>query len=238
LLIINIETIVNLAKRLTEKQKREIIESFQSGKTTDFLSDEFNCTKLTIIRNLKMILGESRYKQLVNINKKSIKNNIVQEKVTKKNLNIQNRLDDCDKGIQEVVNSKDNDTSKDFYPDSSFIEISPLDYQIENLPRKELSSIHISEVDFPPIVYMVVDKKIELEIKLLKDFPSWSFLPLDDLNRKVIEIYYDLKIAKRFCNKEQKVIKVPNTNVFKIASSFLLKKGITRIVSTDILIAL
>ena len=49
-----------------------------------------------------MILGESRYKQLVNINKKSIKNNIVQEKVTKKNLNIQNRLDDCDKGIQEL----------------------------------------------------------------------------------------------------------------------------------------
>ena len=85
---------------------------------------------------------------------------------------------------------------------------------------------------------MIVDKKIELEIKLLKDFPAWGFLPKDDLNRKTIEIYLDLKLAKRCCNKEQKVIKVPNTNVFKIAAPFLISKGISRIVSDDKLIAL
>ena len=118
------------------------------------------------------------------------------------------------------------------------MEISPLDYDIENSSRKELSSVPISEVDFPKIVYMIVDKNIELEIKLLKDFPEWRFLPIDDLNRKTIEIYLDLKIAKRLCNKEQKVIKVPNTNVFKISAPLLLSKGISRIVSADKLIAL
>ena len=85
---------------------------------------------------------------------------------------------------------------------------------------------------------MIVDKKIELEIKLLKDFPDWSFLPKDDLCRKTIEIYLDLKIAKRFCNKDQKVIKVPNTNVFRIAAPILIARGISRIVSADKLIAL
>ena len=85
---------------------------------------------------------------------------------------------------------------------------------------------------------MIVDKKIELETKLLKDYPEWQFLSQEDLNRKTIKIYYDLKIAKRFCNKEQKVIKVPNTNVFKIASPFLKSQGITRIVGEDQLIAL
>ena len=88
------------------------------------------------------------------------------------------------------------------------------------------------------MVYMIVDKKIELEIKLLRDFPEWSFLPPDDLNRKTIEIHFDLKTAKRFCNKEQKVIKVPNTNIFKIAAPFLIQKGISRIVGADKLIAL
>ena len=44
---------------------------------------------------------------------------------------------------------------------------------------------------------MIVDKKIELEIKLLKDFPEWQFLPQDDLNRKTIEIFFDLKNAKK-----------------------------------------
>jgi len=42
-----------LTKRLTEKQKQEIVESFESGKDIDTLSQENNCTNLTIIRNLK-----------------------------------------------------------------------------------------------------------------------------------------------------------------------------------------
>ena len=49
---------------------------------------------------------------------------------------------------------------------------------------------------------MIVDKKIELEIKYLKDYSDWQFLK-DELNEKIIEIFHDLKIAKRLCNKEQ-----------------------------------
>ena len=85
---------------------------------------------------------------------------------------------------------------------------------------------------------MIVDKKIELEIKLLKDFPDWEFLPSEDLNRKTIEIYFDVKKAKTVCTKEQKVIKVPNTDVFRIVSPILISRGISRIVSPESLIAL
>ena len=85
---------------------------------------------------------------------------------------------------------------------------------------------------------MIVSKNIELEIKLLSDYPEWEFLPNEDLKRKTIEIYFDLKIAKRNCNKEQKVIKVPNTDVFRIASSNLISKGISRIIAAKQLIAL
>ena len=85
---------------------------------------------------------------------------------------------------------------------------------------------------------MVVNKNIELEIKLLKEYPDWDFLPNSDLNRKTIEIYNDIKVAKRSCNKEQKVNKVPNTNIFKLVSPLLLSRGITRIITEDQLIAL
>ena len=61
-----------LAKRLTDEEKKEIIKSFTEGKSIDFLSRNFNCTKLTIIRNLKIILGEQGYKKLLNDNKKKI----------------------------------------------------------------------------------------------------------------------------------------------------------------------
>tara|TARA_Y100000994_G_C15620891_1_gene412956 strand:- start:820 stop:1077 length:258 start_codon:yes stop_codon:yes gene_type:complete len=85
---------------------------------------------------------------------------------------------------------------------------------------------------------MVVDNQIELQTKLLKDYPEWQFLPQSDLNRKTIEVYFDAKEAKRFCNKEQKVIKVPNTKVFIIVAPILISKGISRIVCPDKLIAL
>ena len=102
----------------------------------------------------------------------------------------------------------------------------------------DLSSVPIADIEFPKIVYMVVDKKIELEIKYLKEYPDWQFLSQEELNRKTIEIFFDLKNAKRYCNKEQKVIKVPNTEVFKIVAPLLVSRGISRIVSADKLIAL
>ena len=85
---------------------------------------------------------------------------------------------------------------------------------------------------------MIVDKKIELEIKYLRDYPDWQFLSKEELDRKTIEIFFDIKLAKKFCNKEQKVIKVPNPNVFRIVAPLLLNKGISRIVSAEKLIAL
>ena len=122
--------------------------------------------------------------------------------------------------------------------ENSFMEIAPIDYEIDNANQKDLSSVSINEVDLPKIVYMVVDKKIELEPKLLKEYAEWNFLSEKDLNRQTIEIYFELKIAKRFCSKDQKVIKVPNSEVFKITAPILISRGISRIVSTDLLIAL
>ena len=142
-----------------------------------------------------------------------------------------------DKNSLEQKNTIENHED-DYFSPSSFMEITPLDYEIDNLPQKNLSSVSISDVHFPNTVYMVVDKKIELEVKYLKDYADWQFLSQDELNRKTIEIHEDLKLAKRFCNKEQKVIKIPNTNVFKIVAPLLISRGISRIVNADRLIAL
>ena len=60
-----------MAKRLTEKQKSEITEYFKNGKTIDALSEEFNCTTLTITRNLKRNLGNLKYREFVEKNKKT-----------------------------------------------------------------------------------------------------------------------------------------------------------------------
>ena len=65
-----------MAKRLTEKQKKIIINNFKDGSTIEDLSKEFKCTNSTIIRNLKKDLGEKTYKSFANRNKNIIQNKI------------------------------------------------------------------------------------------------------------------------------------------------------------------
>ena len=137
-----------------------------------------------------------------------------------------------------LKNKKHEEQENDFCLSYQFLEIVPLDCDFENETQNDLSSIHISEVEFPNMVYMIIDKKIELETKYLREYPEWQFFSRDELERKTIEIYSDIKIAKRFCINSQKVIKVPNTEVFKIVAPILMARGISRIVSHDKLIAL
>ncbi len=236
---INIDNYTNwliLAKRLTKKEKEEIVESFTIGISVDKLSKDFECSKLTITRNLKKNIGEKKYREIINKSKSYDKYFLKEEKnvslETNNNQN-KNNLDDVSLG-----NKKYELPEKDFFSQNPFLEIVPLECDIENEIQKDLSSVHISEVKFPKIVYMIVDNKIELETKYLREYPEWQFLSQEELDRKTIEIYLDMKLAKRFCRSSQKIIKVPNTEVFKIVAPILIDRGITRIVSRDKLIAL
>ena len=223
-----------MAKRLTEIEKNEIKTLFINGEGFDFLTNKFEVSKLTIIRNLKKLLGENQYKNFLNKNIKSNK---------KKNSNVEidiqkyinpNNIDSLDKH----VNSSFDSDIEDSYLDQPLIEITPLIQEISSDMQKDLSSIPISSMCFPKILYMTVDKNFELEINPLKDFLDWNFLPQDDLKRKTIEVFLDIKEAKIKCNKDQKVIKIPNTNVFQIVNHILLSKGISRIVCGSNLVAL
>ena len=122
--------------------------------------------------------------------------------------------------------------------EETFFELVPILDGIELEKQKDLSSQPLKDSNLPQIVYMLVDKKIELIPKSLGDYPQWRFLPEEDLNRKTIEIFSDIKNAKRDCKKDEKVIKVPNPNIFNLVAPILIAKGITRIIIEDNLISL
>ena len=225
---------MNLAKRLTENQKNQILDAFKNGFDLDTLSVKFEFTKFTISRNLKKALGETEFKKLVKKNKtlQNIEHLKVDKTLESKTLedkeNISQREEKLESKASEQI----------FSNEISFMEIAPIDYEIDNAVQKDLSSIPLDSYELPNIVYMVIDKKIELQTKSLRDYPDWQFLSEEELNRKTIEIYHDLRIAKKNCSKDEKVIKVPNTKVFKIVAPILLSKGISRIVSDKNLIAI
>ena len=227
--------IFNLAKRLTEKQKEEIKINFLDNQSVEFLSEKFNCTKTTIIRNLKKSLGEIKYKEILNKlnetfhfkDEKLLEND--NEPIYEKS--IKNKLDNNSISIGRSNEDKIN-------PFESFIEITPLEHDFEVVSQKDISSIPLSEIKLPNMVFLIVKKEIELETKYLKDYPEWQFLPQNDLKRKTIEIHFYLKTAKRICNKDQKVLKVPNTDVFRIVAPILISRGISRIVTAENLISI
>tara|TARA_Y100001968_G_scaffold235639_1_gene218837 strand:- start:2 stop:802 length:801 start_codon:yes stop_codon:yes gene_type:complete len=106
------------------------------------------------------------------------------------------------------------------------------------LEKKELDFEILNQEILPESVYMLVDKKVELEVKSISDLPEWSFLPENELKRNAILLFSNQRNAKRSCSRNQRVIKIPNTHVFQVSKSYLVSKGITRLILEDSIIAL
>ena len=212
-------------KKVSNSQKSEMLDLYLNKKTIKEIAEIYSFSLQTITRQIKLILGPEKFQE------------IKKNKKAKYKLNSENKIlevaqlnsDAPDKSYKEQVSINEEQT---------FFEVTPLIENVELDSQKDLCSISISEVDFPKIVYMIVDNKIELIARPLRDFPDWSFLPVEDQEKKTLKIYFESKAAKRDCKKEQKVIKVPNTNVFKIVAPILVSRGIARIVSENQLIAL
>ena len=96
----------------------------------------------------------------------------------------------------------------------------------------------LNHKSLPEIVYMLVDKKVELDVKSISDFPEWSFLPENELKRNALILFSNQRTAKRSCSKNQRVIKIPNTSVFEVSKYYLILKGITRLILEQSIIAL
>ena len=209
-----------MPKKVSENQKKEILNSFVSGINLKLLSEKYKLSQATIVRQLKNNLGVNKFKELRDKN-----NYLGKEK---------------NKILIEDLVSEDN-LEKTFENDQfeeKFVEVIPLTDGIELNNQKDLATQPLTEAILPKVVYMLVDKNIELLPKMLKEYPEWGFLPQQDLNRMSLEIFDDHNCAKKLCTKNQKLIKVPNPNVFLIASSSLKSKGISRIIFNNILLAL
>ena len=230
----------------------EIVKASLLGKPFTDLAKEYGCTPSTITRTVKGLLSEDQYAAL---KKARIEGNFEKE-ITPlqleevKEFQEQNRNEsfrnDSQQEDQFLEDHQFNRSTTEPVPTDSvendhqdqFPEVIPFISGFEWEEQKEVAAKPFSIELLPEIVYMLVDKKVELEFKPLKEFSQWSFLPDKDQERLAILLFSNQRQAKRHCSRNQRVLKVPNTDVFRISSSFLISKGITRLVLDDSLIAL
>ena len=210
-----------LPRKVTELEKKEILQCFISGKDIKEIAKIYKYSPATISRQLKKLLNNNDFEDI------KIKNTQSDKKDFKNSLEINpNYIDNIEKNIKNEINREE------------IFEVIPIIDGLDLDNQKELSSEPIIDAEIPEIVYLIVDKKIELVPKFLKDYTKWSYMPEEDLQRITLEIFADQKQAKKYCSKNEKIIKIPNSRVFIIASESLKSKGISRIIFNDLLLSL
>ena len=250
--LIYIEMIEMILRRLTKVQKAEILEAYKAGDNTNLIAKKYNCTPNTINRTVKTLLSETEYtllkqnrSKISNKKEKLVDNKTVKDQ--KEDLDQVNSLISFKEEIKEedlIVkvhersnNSKLDENNQNF--DNNFEEIAPLISGFDFDLKKQKSDFEILNYEsLPESVYMIVDKKVELDFQPISDLPEWSFLPENELERNAILLFSNQRSAKRICSRNQRVIKIPNTGIFQLSKSYLVSKGITRLILEDLIIGL
>jgi transposase-like protein len=131
-------------------------------------------------------------------------------------------LEDEDDDLDEDL---DEDWEDDGFDDSSqeFIKTSFAGggFSIQVLP--------LSEAPLPKTCYLVVDRAAELIARPLKEFSDLGQIPAEEIQERTLPIFDNHKVARRFSNRSQRVIKVPDSRMLQKARSHLQAKGITRL---------
>jgi len=104
------------------------------------------------------------------------------------------------------------------------------DIGLESTPSMEdIKVLPLSSAKFRRNCYLAIDRTSELMTRPLKDFAELGKIPEEEVNQRTLPVFDNHRVAKRFCDRKGKVIKVPDTQVIEKTLSCLQSKGITRL---------
>ena len=120
---------------------------------------------------------------------------------------------------EDLDDSNEDEWEDDIEDDSS--QPIPKQYNIQVLP--------LSEASFPRICYLVIDRRAELITRPLKDFGDLGNIPTEEVQQITLPVFDNHRVARRFSNRSQRIIKVPDGRLLEKTCSYLEAKGITRL---------
>ena len=231
-------------RRLSDSEKQDLVGRYKAGESTSALAEAFGCSPNTVSRTVKALLPADAYAALKASRQKGLATSppptVTQpEEPEVDSLKEDDRslaldaADDFGEDYEEEL-AEDDDTGSV----ETFTELVPL-LGVGNLSDRPMNHAQPFSVDLlPDSAYMLVDKVVELDARPLKEFPELGLLDDAEQERQGLCLFASPRAAKRQCGRSQRVIKVPDTAVFQRTSSYLLARGITRLVLDGTLIAL
>ena len=190
--------------------------------------------------NLEKVNSSISYQEKVKEEELSVKNNDVHHRSKFDEITSPELVEDDGLfGDSHSVDITNENHYKDQNIDNKFEEIAPLISSFDfNIDKQKSDFTLLNHESLPESVYMIVDKKVELDFQPICDLPEWNFLPENELKRNAILLFSNQRSAKRICSRNQRVIKIPNTSIFQLSKSYLIEKGITRLILEDSIIGL
>lgn len=142
-----------------------------------------------------------------------------------------NDLDDDEDDLDQDDDQDDDDDDDDDWEDYDSGEIEaqgPI--KTNRVPNgASVQVLPFSEASLPKTCYLVVDRAAELIARPLKDFGDLGRIPIEEIQEKTLPVFDNHRVARRFSNRSQRVIKVPDGQMLQKTCSHLQAKGITRL---------
>jgi len=242
--------------RLTDSQKRELVERYRSGESTAALAEAFGCSVNTVSRTARALLTPEAYEALKKERARgggagspAAEESGSQAAVQADRLQVEatpaDPIDEQDSATLALDDADDfGDALEDAgeaeeEPEQDFHTVAVLTGQISlEMESPAPACRPMGPGVLPESVYMLVDKLVELDPQPLSAFQELGAMAAADQDRQAIGLYASPRTAKRQCGRNQRVIKVPDSQVFERTSRYLLARGITRLVLDGTLIAL
>jgi transposase-like protein len=134
--------------------------------------------------------------------------------------------EELDAGLEEL---DDEDFEDDLEPLPSAVDEKTAYTASRLRPEVLINVLPLSEASIPRTCYLVVDRSAELIARPLKEFCDLGQVPIKEVQEKTLPVFDNHRVARRFSNRSQRVIKIPDGGMLQKACSQLHAKGITRL---------
>jgi hypothetical protein len=240
------------ATRLSDSQKKELVERFRGGEGSQALAQSYGCSAATVIRAVRAALSPQEYEQIKQQGGRRTAGSgaVAVEPPREAPAEAQADADEADPAVDDdapgVLAIEDADDFGDDDDDDLLDEAGdegdgdgddaeaamfvPIALAGAVDDHGVVEAIPLAAAQLPPSAYLLVDKTVELQAQPLSDFPELGRLTPEEQQRQALVVFANPRQARRQCGRSQRVIKIPDLTLLERTSPYLLAQGISRVV--------
>lgn len=137
-------------------------------------------------------------------------------------------LDDADDDLDDAVDALDEDLD-DEDEDDELLDDDEEYIPVHLQPDALVQILPLADAMLPRTCYLVVDRSAELVTRPLSEFAELGQIPEVELQERTLPVFDNHRVAKRFMRRMQRIVKIPDSQMFHKVSPYLQAKGITRL---------